>query len=125
MGFLVAVVLVGIVALLVLPKLIARGSFENPKKTASLEFDLRRKPFFVKSELAFYHDLARILEGQPYAIFSKVRLADLFTTHGESRQAVFNKISRKHVDYVIVAMPEGVPIVCIELDGPSHQNEKQ
>jgi very-short-patch-repair endonuclease len=103
----------------------ARGSDGGSGASAPFEFNLKRKTFFTKSELAFHHNLLSVLEGQPYAIFPKVRLADLFIAYEESRQTAFNKISRKHVDCVIVAMPEGVSLVGIELDGPSHENERQ
>jgi very-short-patch-repair endonuclease len=92
---------------------------------ASFEFNLKRKNFFTKSEIVFYKQLLGALHGQPYVVFPKVRLADLFNSYGESRRAGFNKLSQKHIDYLIVAMPECVPIVGIELDGPSHASEKQ
>jgi Protein of unknown function (DUF2726) len=92
---------------------------------ASFEFNLKRKNFFTKPEMTFYKQLLGALHGQPYAVFPKVRLADLFSSHGDSWKAGFNKISQKHIDYLIVALPECVPLFGIELDGPSHTSEKQ
>jgi Protein of unknown function (DUF2726) len=55
------------------------------------------------------------------AISTKVRLADLFQVRqGRGQQSAFNRISRKHVDFVLTD-PATTRILCaIELDDSSH-----
>ena len=59
-----------------------------------------------------------------YRVFAKVRLADLVKVRGglkpSARQAAFNRISRKHVDFVL-CRADGLSIVgAVELDDGSH-----
>jgi Protein of unknown function (DUF2726) len=64
------------------------------------------------------------LEGRNVIVFPKVRVADVLeTTSGE--RAGFNRISQKHVDYLLVSLPNFQPVMAIELDGKSHGSQKQ
>ncbi len=66
------------------------------------------------------------LHGQPYVVLSKVRLLDLFVPiKGENYIVSKNKIAQKHVDFVILEMPSGKVLVALELDGSSHDSERQ
>ena len=85
----------------------------------------KRKPyFFTRSENDFFGLLQRTLEGRNVVVFPKVRVADVVeTTNGGL--AGFNRISQKHVDYLVVSLPNFQPLMAIELDGKSHGSERQ
>lgn len=85
-----------------------------------------KRYFFARSEQAFYGQLLRTLP-QGYAIFPNVRLNDLFLirAEGAERQATYNRLRDKHVDFVLVELPDYRPRLAIELDGPSHRAAQQ
>lgn len=121
-GVFVVVVAVVVLRLFLESRLKTRRSVPQE----AFQFNLKRKNFFTKSEVAFYRQLLGVLHGQPFAVFPKVRLADLFDVTGdENRLKARNKITQKHVDYVIVALPTCQPVFAIELDGPSHDSARQ
>ena len=92
----------------------------------TFRFELESKTFFTQSESVFYKQLLGALHGQPFVIFPKVRLYDLFDiVRNENSLKARNKISQKHVDYVIVALPACQPVLAIELDGSSHNSQRQ
>jgi hypothetical protein len=73
------------------------------------------------AELAFFQVLAPVI-GDAYLICPKVRLADLFeVAQSPGQQAAFNKISNKHIDFVIMDRNTSAPLCGIELDDSSHQ----
>jgi Protein of unknown function (DUF2726) len=89
------------------------------------DFSYKRKQyFFTRSENEFLGLLQRTLEGRNVIVFPKVRLADVLETTG-SGLAGFNRISQKHVDFLLVSLPNFQPVMAIELDGKSHGSEKQ
>ncbi len=62
-------------------------------------------------------------------ICCKVRLADIVgvkkgLAKGEWRRA-FNRVSAKHVDFLIVSKSAANPIVAVELDDASHEKEER
>jgi hypothetical protein len=62
-------------------------------------------------------------------IMAKVRLADIFevkTGPGKGGWwGAFNRINAKHVDFLLVRQNDGAPILGIELDDSSHENNKR
>jgi hypothetical protein len=68
-----------------------------------------------------FHAVLQTIVRPTCAISTKVRLADLFKVRqGRGQQAAFNRISRKHVDFVLID-PASTRIICaIELDDSSH-----
>lgn len=55
-------------------------------------------------------------------ICPKVRLADLvYAPRQEGRQAAFNRVSRKHLDFVLCDAATLRPVLALELDDRSHQ----
>ena len=102
-------------------------SSESSTESLLSKLEIKRKEyFFTTSENAFYRQLLGVLNGQPYTILSKVRLLDLFVpAKGENYTFSKNKISQKHVDFVILAVPSGKVLVAFELDGTSHDTERQ
>lgn len=71
--------------------------------------------------------LERALSRTPYRVFPNVRLNDLFKITAETqRGAVYARLRDKHVDFLIVESTAAYrPVLAIELDGASHQSERQ
>jgi hypothetical protein len=84
----------------------------------------RKQYFFTRSENDFFGLLQRTLEGRNVMVFPKVRVADVLESAGGGLGG-FNRISQKHVDYLLVSLPNFQPVMAIELDGKSHGSEKQ
>jgi len=83
--------------------------------------------FFSQSERAFYDVLVQALPSDRYQVFPNVRLNDLFyiTLPPHKRQGTYARLRDKHVDFLIVSLPEFRPVAAIELDGESHDNDQQ
>jgi len=83
----------------------------------------RASALFTPAERAFLLAL-REAAGSRYAIFGKVRLADLVRPRagltGKSWAAAFGRISRKHVDFVLCEPHDGRVLAVVELDDRSH-----
>jgi len=85
-----------------------------------------RNTLFTPAERSFLAVLERVLP-PGVRVFGKVRLADIFgvksgAEKGE-RQGAFNRISRKHVDFLLVRTDDLAPLAGIELDDKSHEEE--
>lgn len=83
--------------------------------------------FFSRSENAFFGLLEQALPNG-YRVFPNVRLNDLFlitTRENGLKQSTLGRLRDKHVDFVIVALPDYRPVLCIELDGVSHNTPAQ
>lgn len=100
-------------------------SDDSIKITENLPY--RKKFLLTKNEWAFYKILKPVADELGYTVLAKIRVADLVevTTKDRSEwQKYFNKVNKKHVDFVL-AKPENLQIVLlIELDDNSH-NESQ
>ena len=58
----------------------------------------------------------------------QVRLADLLTIQSrdwQSRQYAVSQVAQKSVDFVIIDMASGNPVLVIELDGPTHDRPER
>lgn len=79
-----------------------------------------------KAENNFYQVLKLSLKDTEYTICPKIRLADVIkTSKTENRQVYFNKISSKHIDFLLCNNDKFFnPILAIELDDKSHESEK-
>ena len=78
-----------------------------------------RDAFFNWSEGAFYGALVSAVRGR-YLIFAKVRLLDVCADLERSQISAFNRISSKHLDFLLCDPATYRPTVGIELDGSSH-----
>jgi Protein of unknown function (DUF2726) len=98
------------------------ATWQTPK-TDDLPYS-RKKYFFSAAERSFYEVLRRLTP--EYTLFAKVRLADLVhVSKGTgSWQSHFNRINRKHVDFVL-CNPDLAPVVAIELDDSSHEADER
>ena len=92
-------------------------------KTSSFSYK-RKQFFFTRSENDFFGLLERTLKGRNVMVFPHVRVADVLET-SSGGLAGFNRISQKHVDYLLVSLPNFQPVMAIELDGKSHGSERQ
>lgn len=80
----------------------------------------QRDDFLSDAELSFFQ-VVRECAGDGMVVLAKVRLADLFFVPDmKSNYAAFNRIAKKHVDFVVCALPRMRPVAGIELDDSSH-----
>lgn len=83
-----------------------------------------RAPLFSPAERSFLGVLDQAL-GTEYRVFGKVRVADVLAvargTDAAKRRSAFNRISAKHLDFVVCA-PDDLRVLCaIELNDASHK----
>ena len=117
-------VLVALAAALVAIK--RKGASQQHTGTPDV-YDLR-KSLFSPAERSFFGVLES-LNYEGVTITAKVRLADLFTTkkglERGDRQRAFNRISAKHVDFLLIQKTDGAPLLGIELDDSSHDEDER
>jgi len=90
----------------------------------SLPFRLR-DDFLSGAEISFYHILLSAV-GDTLTVCPKVNLGDLFfVSHPERNKAAWNRISRKHIDFLLCDNRSMRPRVGIELDDSSHAREER
>ncbi len=80
-----------------------------------------RDDFLSNAELSFFHVLHKLV-GAEMLVCPKVSLGDLFYV-GRSREnwGYYNKINRKHVDFLLCNPKTLKPVMGIELDDASHR----
>ncbi len=79
-----------------------------------------RDNFLSAAELAFYRVLEQAV-GDQYSVNNKVRLWDvLYVPQREDSRTHENKISSKHVDFLLCDRTTMKPVLAIELDDASH-----
>ncbi len=80
-----------------------------------------RDAILTRAEARFYSALQEVV-GEKYIIFAKVRLADIFQTKsGQGYYAALNKVTGKHIDYLLCEPITYAPVLGIELDDSSHK----
>jgi very-short-patch-repair endonuclease len=94
----------------------------QPPKADPLPYSAK-KYLFSAAERSFYEVLKRLVSAE-HTLFAKVRLADLVhvSKGAGSRQSHFNRIDRKHIDFLLCDR-NLAPVVAIELDDSSHDDE--
>ena len=120
--------LAAIFLLAVLVIILLKVALRSRKEEPVTDRYQRRGELFTPAERVFYEHLAEAV-GDRYQIFGKVRLADVIEPEEgldkSDRQGALNRISSKHIDYVLV-LPGSAAIVCaIELDDASHQRRER
>jgi predicted RNA-binding Zn-ribbon protein involved in translation (DUF1610 family) len=84
-----------------------------------------RDDFLSTAELSYYQVLKSVL-GPKAAISAKVRLADiLFVPNANKNVSYFNRISQRHVDFLLCESSTMQPVLVIELDDSSHKKPRQ
>lgn len=77
--------------------------------------------FFTPAEASFYRVLKQMM-GEHLLIFPKVALKEfLFVTDKQNYQSHYNRIDRKHVDFLVCDPNTLQPIFAVELDDSSHK----
>jgi hypothetical protein len=100
--------------------------FLRPKTKSEDRFDnvfpyRLRDDFLSPAELSFYKVLSSVL-GERFVVQSKVRLADIFfVAHPKEKMVHFNRISQRHLDFLICDARTMEPLLGIELDDASHR----
>ena len=88
-----------------------------------------KKNLMTKNEWAFYKQLKPIADKLNYSIICKTRVADLIDVQkGLSKsewQTAFNRINKKHIDFILCKPENLLPVLLIELDDNSHDTEKR
>ena len=88
----------------------------------------REEALFTAAERSFLGVLAQAV-GERYAIFGKIRLADIVRPRRglsqQQRSAALNRIISKHVDFVLCEPSTWQVVGVIELDDRSHQSERR
>lgn len=87
----------------------------------AIDYPYSAKPLLTPSESRFYHCLAALSQGR-CLILIKPRLADVFK-HDSGEIAALNKISQKHVDFLICRHQDWMPMLGVELDDDSHERK--
>src|SRR4051794_5833802 len=101
----------------------ARPTISGSPPFAELPY-AKKKYFFSAAERSFYEILRRLAPG--HTVFAKVRLADVVTVPKgtSSWHSHFNRIDRKHLDFILCDS-DLAPVVAIELDDRSHDDEER
>ena len=80
------------------------------------------------AERSFLGALDKIV-GNGYRVFAKVGLADIVEVNkglsSSARQSAFNRIGRKHIDFVVCDAKDLSIIGAIELDDKSHREKRR
>lgn len=93
---------------------------ESQQNSATVPYRLASE-FFTPAEANFYRILT-VMTGNHLLIFPKVSLKEfLFITDQNNFQNHYNKIDRKHVDFLICDPKTLQPMFAIELDDSSHR----
>lgn len=93
------------------------------RRTPALRFE-RQPALFTPAEIRFLLALQEAV-GSELVIVGKIRLADLIRPRSgqtpQQRQAAFNKVRSKHIDFVLLDPADFGPVLALELDDSSHQ----
>jgi ssDNA-binding Zn-finger/Zn-ribbon topoisomerase 1 len=129
MELLIFIIIIGGVLFFLTKRKASQLTLDEPVATAPEHYQYKLKgPLFSAPERSFYGVLS-LVTARKAVIFAKVRIADILEPHQTSNQSAwqtaFNKINRKHFDYVL-CRPDDLSIICvIELDDKSHNSKKQ
>jgi hypothetical protein len=95
-------------------------SDEEETKEDTFPYRLR-DDFLSPAEHSFYLVLKNMM-GEHFTICPKITLAEIFfVVHPNENMRAYNKINRKHVDFLICEPKQMSPLFGIELDDSSHQ----
>lgn len=140
MGVKDIILLALIVAVAVLINLMQKDKKEQAKINNSIEtkepeenikiekIPYVRKNLMTKNEWAFYKQLKQIADEMNLSILCKTRVADLIDIekglNKSEWQTAFNRINKKHIDFMLCKPENLYPVLLIELDDSSHDTEK-
>ena len=125
-----------IIIVLIIIIILSKKSKKQQKETIEYSKEIsysdtlpyRKKFLLTKNEWSFYKSLKPIADELGYTVLAKIRVADIVEVTAKDRsewQTYFNKINKKHIDFVL-ARPENLKIeLLIELDDNSHNESQQ
>lgn len=97
---------------------------DEPK--GGFTFRLETKPyFFSMAENRFYSTLVSVAQALDLVVSPKVGLNDVFKDSKDAEKGQYNRYAQMNVDYLLVTRKDYKPVAGVELDGASHQGEKQ
>lgn len=100
----------------------AARSNELPATVQHTQYELQSS-LLTPAERSFFGVLSTL--NLDYTIVAKVRLADVVTPKRglppRDRQRAFNRVSAKHVDFLLLRRSDAKPVLGIELDDASHE----
>lgn len=106
------------------PSAVQPSTSDAAAPSAPLPYRLR-DAFLTSAEASFYRVLKSIVNtgaGSNLIICPKVDLDDIFYVSGPDQNYTYwNKINRKHVDFLLIDPVTLHPLLAIELDDASHQ----
>lgn len=91
----------------------------HPDTRIAFPHHYEAKPLLTPTEAKF-HKCLEALSRQRCQIMCKPRLADVFQHEDLTG---FNKVSQKHVDFIIYRNDDWMPMLGIELDDDSHERK--
>lgn len=99
----------------------------SDSQSEKLFLPYKRKNLMTKNEWFFYKQLKPVADKLGYSILCKVRVADLVDIDKgldkSQWQTAFNRINKKHVDFILCKPENLYPELLIELDDSSHKSE--
>lgn len=100
------------------------GKLKARKEARRLMGYYSLRPHILSRDEAAFFDTLKVVVGSKFTTFSKVRLADIFATgSGKQYFQALNRITQKHVDYLLCDPETFEPVMGIELDDDSHEQE--
>ncbi len=101
-------------------------AINEPKENEKMPYI--RKNLMTKNEWSFYKALKPIADELKLSIICKTRVADLVEIekglNKSEWQTAFNRINKKHIDFILCKPENLLPVLLIELDDNSHDTEK-
>lgn len=112
----VAIVVIAVIAYFALKK-------QTNGNVPALPYE-KRSHFLSAAERSLFGVLEQAVDGK-YLIFAKIRVADLLAVQKGAleRQGHMNRITSKHVDFVLCDRASVAPLLAVELDDSSHDTE--
>lgn len=85
-----------------------------------------RESLVTKTELKFYRALIKAAQDD-FELFAMVRIADILQVDPglSNKRKWLNPILAKHIDFVVCDQLTLKPLVCIEVDDPTHQRPER
>lgn len=105
----------------------------NKSETVEKEFPIEKIPYIrknlmTKNEWSFYKQLKPVADELNLSILCKTRVADLVDIekglNKSEWQTAFNRINKKHIDFILCKPENLYPVLLIELDDNTHDTDK-
>jgi very-short-patch-repair endonuclease len=116
-------VLLSVIVIVVAVQLISKNAKRSAKSSAIYHYG--RKDFFMNRAEHEFFDILVDVVGSSYYVFPQVHLSTVLEHRikGQDWRAAFRRINGKSVDFVICNKAYIKPLLAIELDGRSHDEE--